>query len=387
MLGLGSSITSGVPESKYSISLGGTDDYVDLGNVHNLGTGDFSFSFWVKASDTTTNFLFTKYEDGSNYYYIRFQGSDKIQFRTKVGGVEIMNLVCTTAVNAGEFNHIVITCDRSNSTTGLKYYLNGNYINQGAASATDIDNTGDFNIGKYGSTYAEAGTILDEVAVFNVALVSGAVTDIYNLGSPINLTFDQGNHLSATVQGYYKMGDGSFDDKANGVIHDQDNPGFGAEKITNGDFTAAGTLGDTTYSLGWGRNGAGSDVSISGGELILFNSSGSANDGRIYATNSVSENFNVITSGKFYRLTYTISQVSGGTPDLQYHTGGSYVDFTASQQTVGTHTKFYKATGSIFLLRQQAAGVTVKVSNVSLVELNGKPGLTSGGPTFSSDTP
>ncbi len=142
----------------------------------------------------------------------------------------------------------------------------------------------------------------------------------------------------------------------------------GEEIITNGDFTTAGTLGDASYPLGWAKNNAGSDVSIANGELILFNSAGSANDGRIYATDG-SSSFNVVTNDRLYKLTYTISEVSGGTPDLQYHTGGSYVDFTAAQQTVGTHTKVYKSTGTIFLLRQIAAGVTVKVSNVSIKEI------------------
>ena len=45
MLSLGGNISATqAVEAKYSASFDGTDDYIGFGNVHNLSTGDFSFS-------------------------------------------------------------------------------------------------------------------------------------------------------------------------------------------------------------------------------------------------------------------------------------------------------------------------------------------------------
>ena len=368
MLSLASNISSTqAVESKYSASFGGTDDFIDFGNVHNLGTGDFSFSFWVKASDTTTNFLFSKREDGNDYYYIRFQGSNKIQFRVKVGGSEIMNLVCTTAVNAGEFNHVVISCDRSESSTGLKYFLNGNAINSGAASATNMDNTGDFHVGRYGSDYAEDGTILDEIGVFNVALDTDNATAIYNNGSPLNLTFNQGNYdNSSFLQAYYRMGDGFFDDKANGVVHDQNNSGFGSDLVLAGDFSDA-----SEWSLGTGWAIADGKATCTSGNANL-QQNGTEGGGSTW-----------IVAGKTYKIIYTISDYTSG--NLVIDIGGSSA-YTDSSPTVGTNT-IYLRTVNTNHLRFYGGAFRGSISNVTVHQLNGEPGLTSGGVTFSSDTP
>ena len=76
---------------------------------------------------------------------------------------------------------------------------------------------------------------------------------------------------------------------------------------------------------------------------------------------------------------------------MKYHTGAETVDFTNEQETVGTHTIYYRAAGTVFLLYQTTSGSTVKLSEVSLKPLNGFPGLTSdadgSGFNFSSDTP
>ena len=369
MLSLSNNISATqVVEAKYSASFGGTDDFIDFGNVNNLGTGDFSFSFWVKASDTTTNFLFSKREDGSNYYYIRFQGSNKIQFRVLVGGSEIMNLVCTTAVNAGEFNHVVISCDRSESSTGLKYFLNGNAINSGAASATNIDNTGDFHVGRFGSDYAEDGTILDEIGVFNVALDVDNASAIYNNGSPLNLKFDQGNYNnSSALQAYYRMGDGFFDDKANGVVHDQDNPGFGGDLITNGDFSN-GLTGWNTFN-----------ATLVNAAVKLDNTSNAEN--AFVATDSA-----VGTVGDVYKLIYDVTITNGKTLTIE----GTTTNDDLETDTVGVNRVKYfvfnKSSGKL-VVKRKTSGTNVTIDNLRLFKLNGKPGITSGGVTFSSDTP
>ena len=126
-------------------------------------------------------------------------------------------------------------------------------------------------------------------------------------------------------------------------------------------------------------------MTIEDGLLVIHND-GTANDGRVYATNGSSSQ-NVVTSGKIYKLTYTIVEILGASVAMKYHTGAATVDLTNEQETVGTHTIYYRAAGTVFILYQLTSGSTVKLSEVSLKPLNGFPGLTSGGPTFISDTP
>ena len=56
---------------EYSLAFDGTNDYINFGNVLNLGTGDFSISAWVKASDFNGTYIVSKYEDANNRWYLR----------------------------------------------------------------------------------------------------------------------------------------------------------------------------------------------------------------------------------------------------------------------------------------------------------------------------
>ena len=351
MLGLGSSITSGVPESKYSASFDGTEDYIDFGNVNNLGVGDFSFSFWVKFSEATSQNLISKYYDSDNRWFIRTQGTDKIQFLARVGASTVMDLSYSgSAISEDAWHHVVVTCDRSESD-GLKIYLDNSAGTAGAGSTTDIDNTGDVYIGRQNTAYG--ASILHEVGIWNVALSAAAVTAIYNSGSPLNLKFDQGNYNnSSALQGYYRMGNGFFDDKANGVIHDQDNPGFGSE-LNDGTWTAHG---------GW---------SISNGVAT--------NDG----SGSTIVN-DVLTDGKVYKITAKLSSYSSGNFSLFLGVGTQSGQFNGTDRV----TFIGRCSGDTVARIKSSSGVgSVNISDISIKELNGNPGLTSGGVTFSSDTP
>tara|TARA_Y100000114_G_scaffold141183_1_gene146728 strand:- start:281 stop:1393 length:1113 start_codon:yes stop_codon:yes gene_type:complete len=370
MLSLGSNISATqAVESKYSASFDGTDDFIDFGNVNNLGTGDFSFSFWVKASDTASNFLISKREDNDNRWYIRTEGNSRAQFFAKKSGSDIMNATSSSSgeLSANVWNHVVIACDRSDGSTGLKFYINSSLENSRPASTTDIDNTGDFYIGKFSTNFAKDGTILEEIGIFNVALDADAVTAIYNSGSPINLTFDKGNYdNSSDLQAYYRMGDGFFDDKANGVVHDQDNPGFGSDLVLAGDFSDA-----SEWSVGTGWAIAGGKATCTSGNSNL-QQNGTEGGGSTW-----------IVAGKTYKIIYTISDYTSG--NLVIDIGGSSA-YTDSSPTVGAN-KIYLTTVNTNHLRFYGGAFRGSISNVTVHQLNGNPGLTSGGVTFSSDTP
>lgn len=129
--------------------------------------------------------------------------------------------------------------------------------------------------------------------------------------------------------------------------------------VTNGDFSENGVVNGTpsSYARGWYSND--SDINITNNELVVTN--GASVGGRAYATDGVNS-LNVVTSGKFYKLVYTITE-NNDNATVSYHTGGTYV---TAPNTVGTHTIYYEAAGTIFILRNNLINSTVKIDNVSV---------------------
>jgi len=182
------------------------------------------------------------------------------------------------------------------------------------------------------------------------------------------------------------MGNGPFDDKQNGVVHDAHNPGFGSELFVNGDFATSGTPTTGSYSLGWGQGHADDDgTNITGGELIFTHTADSdGNYTRAYATTG-SALLNLVNDAT-YKFTYTVSAVPTGSPTLSYYDGDSY---NGMEETIGTHTTYFTHKGSSarFIIKSSGNSTEIRLSYASLVRLNGYPGLTSGSGLFSADTP
>jgi len=144
------------------------------------------------------------------------------------------------------------------------------------------------------------------------------------------------------------------------LVQNGDFEQIGSELVTNGDFSENGAVNTTSYPLGW--YSPDSNISITSNELVITN--GASVGGRAYATDGVSS-LSVVTSGKIYKLVYTVTE-NNDNATILYYTGGSYV--TASN-AVGTHTIYYEAGGTVFILRNNTANTTVKIDNVSVKEV------------------
>ena len=148
---------------------------------------------------------------------------------------------------------------------------------------------------------------------------------------------------------------------SNGFVHSvKPEIVLGEELVTNGDFSQSGTATTSSYSLGWYSPDS-NDVVISSGVMTIYNGSGGG--GRAYATDG-SSSINIVTSGKKYRLTYTVIE-NNGVSSLLYHNGGAYV---SAPLTLGTHTIDYTAGGSIFLFKNNSTGTNIVLDNVSVKE-------------------
>ena len=418
MLSLGSNISATqVVESKYSASFDGIDDFIDTNQTfQSVFRGDFSISFWIKPSDGRCSEMIFGVDNDSNddgnsggraevYFQLQSDGSPRFVF-TAAADVGVWK----TTGNGGfsfsdgaqsSWTHFVVTIDLQSSGNSIgKIYVNGvdkTTEQLAILSSNHANYTSDLSLllaarSVEGSALNHYEGGLDEFAIFNTVLDSDAVTAIYNNGSPLNLKFDQGNYdNSSDLQTYYRMGDGFFDDKANGVVHDQDNPGFGTELLLVPNFSNSGDLDNTTLTtLGYSLQPGGvTTASVQNGELSISVTTPHGNAGRVFmqCADGVT-----ITEGNTYKVTYTVVSNSDfdGSDHFSIWNGGNYAD---APHAVGTHVQYIAYSGTsrnnlpLQLSGQNSGNVGIVLSKVSLVKLNENPGLTSGGVTFSSDTP
>ena len=196
--------------SNYSFEFDGVDDEVNCGIITAFGGAtQMSMCGWFKANTLSGNEYPMGYAVSGNSFYLAKQGTTgNIQF--DVQGIT-MGQVATNSANfiVGTWIHIVCVYDGSLSPTinMNKIYVNGILADTrvlGAPSPTSLaTSTTPFLIGAVTGT-ANMACSIDEVAIFDYALTASDVTDIYNLGSPNDLSL-----LTTPPINYYKMGEDS----------------------------------------------------------------------------------------------------------------------------------------------------------------------------------
>ena len=203
-------ITASFSNTK-SLAFDGVDDYVDCGNPTELQiTGALTISCWVKSSDTTDYVLVQKDDIGVNRSYAlwgnEWGGAPKVcQFIVFNGG-SATSVKSATDINDGNWHNVVAVF---NPSTTMQIYIDGSLDGENTTSIpTSIDNDPvNFQIGRGGNgAYYMDGNV-DEVGIWDVALASTEVTELYTNG-PIDLNTDTGNYTSSSdLQAWYRMGD------------------------------------------------------------------------------------------------------------------------------------------------------------------------------------
>ena len=409
MLSLASNISSiQAVEAKYSASFDGIDDFIDTGQTfQSTFRGDFTFSLWVKPSDGISGLQFLCGSDAGSsgdIVRIRIQNGD-IEFEIEANGNFSDFLTNDQVFTDGaqdSWTHILISFKNNGGTNNptCNIHINGSApvaissdhsnVTGSDQSALSIPSNRPLLIGaRFQGNNFEGG--IDEFAIFSNDLDTNNAAAIYNGGSPLNLTFDQGNYNnSSNLVAYYKMGDGFFDDKANGIVHDQDNPGFGNNLVVNGTFSADSnwtkTENESTTHPGTFSSVTINNSSSGVAELTIVNGA--------YAKLTQAVTY---TSGSTYKLTAIVNGTAGFKMRFRDDTGGSgglstladrEVLMTGGPQNVVKYFVANSNSDELAIERETSSGsYTFTVDNVSLQKLNGNPGITSGGTIFSSDTP
>ena len=208
------SFTSGY--SPYALDFDGTNDYINLGTTP-IVTGIFTFSLWIKRTSTSSGadsqVIIGKDGQSSNRVFNVFMSlSGVIGFWvSQTGGyLSTYRVNTSTLINDTNWHNLIVINNGDNNNNQV--FIDGteaSYTLQGTGRTTLYNTTGiATSIGSSvnaPTTYAFNGK-LSNVSIWNTALTSAQVTEIYSEGIPQNLN----NHSAvSSLVSWWQLGSNS----------------------------------------------------------------------------------------------------------------------------------------------------------------------------------
>jgi hypothetical protein len=172
----------------------GSGDYVNFGDVLDMGTRDFSISYWVLYNGARAERVISKRTGcGANTFLELYHATDGDVFFYTYSDVNGDCAISTTKTYAlGVWHHVVAV----RNSTDLLVYIDGSMNATGSCSpAKNLDNSYNFLIGDSSCSSDELTGKIDEVRVWNRSLTSSEILGLYNATSiNYNVTLAEGNH-------------------------------------------------------------------------------------------------------------------------------------------------------------------------------------------------
>jgi hypothetical protein len=185
------------------------DDYIDIGNGISFNYNDpFTISTWVNVDAVSgTKAIYNKYDSSIsggrgialNLFSSSGSGLNLIYFdlySTNSGSTSTRKRITTRStdfiINPDIWYLITITYDGSGLGSGIKMYLNGVSksvtITQDNLQSGDITNSLNAHVGATTTPSLFFNGTMDEVAIWDSALNSTQVTELYNGGEPTTIS-------------------------------------------------------------------------------------------------------------------------------------------------------------------------------------------------------
>ena len=182
-----------------AFNFNGTNAYVQLGDVMDIGTSSWSYSMWFNANQLTAGtylVLFSKSiaASGSGRVWATTYGN-QLQFNfDAAGNSNNINTQTTLTFNTNTWYHVVCVLDRNDK---LKMYVNGTLVTLNTIlgdnnlipfSSVNYNTNNPFRIGTYtaADNASILGTFNGKIDAFNVwqkALTQSEITELYNSGN------------------------------------------------------------------------------------------------------------------------------------------------------------------------------------------------------------
>ena len=176
-------------------------DFIQVPNTtdFDFGTGDFTWSLWVNY-ETHVNYAGLLVTGTSNSEYrLKFQFSGQILYMQNADGDSQVADLGTNITGTG-WHHLCLVRSSGIITT----YLDGSDVDTDSRTGNVNSNGNDLLIGRNGSSYFNGK--MDEVAIWDTALTSTQVSEIYN-ATDTNLTKDLTTVSGSNLKYWNRMGD------------------------------------------------------------------------------------------------------------------------------------------------------------------------------------
>ena len=248
------------PYSRYALDFDGTSDYIEAPNSSSLQiTDNLTLSCWINVNNVTiNNNILDKFYDGTSdgrSYLLRVQASRIYLYLANASGTSALNYISTSTLQNNTWYHITTTFSSTGEANKqVKIYINGSLNSEHAKTDLIASNDEEFRIGSSYNTSNRFGGIISNASIWNTALTSAQVTEIYNEGKPSNLN----NHSAySNLVSWWQLGENmSYDSNVWTVIDEKGtNNGTGANLAPAEDSIVNG-VGTTANGLSSGMGGA-----------------------------------------------------------------------------------------------------------------------------------
>jgi hypothetical protein len=164
----------------YAFVYDGVDQYIDFGDVNDLGADDFILWVWFKVADAgLSNYIFSKTQDGLYNWFLRVFADD-LYFYAEANNVP--NIYCQTDPNLISDDTWTMAALAVNRYSGCEYFLDGESVNTITNNFTippvNINNGGDFNIGIYNGTTDSFDGLIGDTGIITFDGIGGRADSI-----------------------------------------------------------------------------------------------------------------------------------------------------------------------------------------------------------------
>jgi hypothetical protein len=197
------------------LELDGTNDYIQISDADSFSPvgSAFSIAAWVSlvGAESAVEFeILNKYETGHCEWSFKISG-DVLYFNlwdnTNGGNIGRKDTADYSAWEDAGFIFVVATYDGSNTSAGVKLYLNGTQADDADeenGSYTALENTdSDLRIGYLDDSPNKASGVIDNVIIFNTELTQSQIDILYNGGEG---TEDISLGINANMRSRYSDG-------------------------------------------------------------------------------------------------------------------------------------------------------------------------------------
>ena len=182
--GIASNVTYATGHIGNAAVFNGSSSYINLGDpTSGITTANYSISFWVNTTSTSTSYLISKYLtdglDSTDVFRVMNLSGGTISFRTSTfGGGSARDITSTTSINDGNWHHILFTVTPSTS----KLYIDGTQEGGDSTLYTAVTPstvTRNVTVGRHDAGDNYFNGKIDQVRIFDKAISAEDVATLY----------------------------------------------------------------------------------------------------------------------------------------------------------------------------------------------------------------